>query len=60
VDPLNPVAIAQAIDYLVTHPEEAQGMGANGRKAVIERYNWANEEQKLFAFYERTLSQPVK
>lgn len=57
VDPLNPVAIAQAIDYLVTHPAEAQRMGANGRMAVIERYNWVNEEQKLFAFYERILSQ---
>lgn len=60
VDPLDPAAIAKAIDYLVTNPAEAQRMGANGRKAVNERYNWAIEEQKLFAFYERTLSQPVK
>ncbi len=60
VDPLNPAAIAEAIDYLVTHPEEAQRMGANGRKAVNERYNWTIEEKKLFAFYEQTLSQPVK
>lgn len=60
VDPLDPAAIAQAIDYLVSNPTEAQRMGANGRKAVNERYNWAIEEQKLFAFYERTLSQPVK
>ncbi len=56
VDPLNPAAIARAIDYLVTHPEEAQRMGANGRKAVDERYNWAIEEKKLFAFYEQTLN----
>jgi glycosyltransferase involved in cell wall biosynthesis len=56
VDPLDPTAIAQAIDYLVSNPGEAQRMGANGRKAVYERYNWAIEEQKLFAFYERTLS----
>jgi glycosyltransferase involved in cell wall biosynthesis len=60
VDPLNPTAIAEAIDYLVMHPEEAQRMSANGRKAVTERYNWANEEQKLFAFYERILSEPIK
>jgi glycosyltransferase involved in cell wall biosynthesis len=60
VDPLDPAAIAKAIDYLVFNPTEAQRMGANGRKAVIERYNWGIEEQKLFAFYERTLSQPVK
>ncbi len=60
VNPLDPAAIAKAIDYLVSNPAEAQRMGANGRKAVNERYNWAIEEQKLFAFYERTLSQPVK
>jgi glycosyltransferase involved in cell wall biosynthesis len=60
VDPLDPAAIAKAIDYLVSNPAEAQRMGANGRKAVNERYNWAIEEQKLFAFYEHTLSQPVK
>lgn len=60
VDPLDPAAIAKAIDYLVSNPAEAQRMGANGRKAVNERYNWAIEEQKLFTFYERTLSQAVK
>lgn len=60
VDPLDPVAIAHAIDYLVSNPAEAQRLGANGRKAVIERYNWSIEKQKLFAFYKATLSQSVK
>lgn len=60
VDPLDPAAIAKAIDYLVSNPAEAQRLGANGRKAVNERYNWDIEEKKLFAFYERTLSQPIK
>lgn len=56
VDPLNPAAIAQAIDYLVSNPAEAQRMGANGRKAVNEHYNWAIEEKKLFNFYEFMLN----
>jgi len=56
VDPLDPKAIAQAIDYLVANPEEAKRMGSNGRRAVNDRYNWALEELKLLAFYERTLS----
>ncbi len=55
VDPMKPKAIAEAIDYLVTHPQEAIRMGANGRRAVDEGYNWAVEEQKLLAFYERVL-----
>jgi len=55
VDPLFPEKIAEAIDYLVTHPEDAERMGRNGRKAVLERYNWQNEERKLLEFYERVL-----
>jgi glycosyltransferase involved in cell wall biosynthesis len=51
VDPLDPKAIAEAIDYLVTNPEEAEQMGRNGQKAVLEQYNWGIEEQKLFDFY---------
>lgn len=52
VDPLNPNAIAQAIDYLVTHPREAESMGRNGQQAVAEKYNWTMEEAKLLRFYE--------
>lgn len=55
VNPLNPAEIAQAIDFLVLNPDKAQQMGANGRKAAYERYNWAIEEQKLLAFYEQIL-----
>ena len=57
VDPLNPAQIAEAIDYLVTHPVEAARMGNNGRAAVQEYYNWPNEERKLLGFYGRFLSQ---
>ena len=55
VDPLNATQIAEAIDYLVTNPDEAERLGSNGRKAVLERYNWLNEEKKLLGFYEQVL-----
>jgi len=51
VFPLNPEEIAKAIEYLIEHPEEAKRMGENGRKAVLEKYNWDNEEGKLFRLY---------
>lgn len=51
VDPLKPAAIAEAIDYLVTHPEEAAKLGRNGQRAVNERYNWDLEGRKLLQFY---------
>lgn len=51
VDPLNPEAIALAIDYLVAHPQEAERMGRNGQRAVAEKYNWTIEVAKLLKLY---------
>ena len=55
VDPLNPSSIAEAIDYLVTYPYDAERMGRNGRVAVLRRYNWPNEEKKLLDFYKQVV-----
>jgi len=55
VDPLEPSAIAKAIDTLVSDPGMAQRMGESGRKAVEREYNWQAEEIKLLKFYERIL-----
>lgn len=57
VDPLDPLSVADAIDYLVDHPNEARQMGENGRRAVLSRYNWAQEEKKLLSFYDEIFSQ---
>jgi len=51
VDPLDPAAIARAIDYLVQHPQEAERMGRNGQQAVAQKYNWNKEEEKLLELY---------
>ena len=51
VDPLDPVAIARAIDYLATHPQDAERMGRNGQRAVESTYNWGIEEAKLLDLY---------
>ncbi|WP_323592202.1 glycosyltransferase family 4 protein [Aliarcobacter butzleri] len=55
VNPLEPKEIAQAIEYIITHPKEAEQMGQNGKKAVLEKYNWDVEEKKLFKIYEDLL-----
>lgn len=51
VDPASVNEIEEAICYLFNHPEEAQRMGANGRKAILERYNWSRMETKLLQTY---------
>lgn len=56
VDPLDPKAIGEAVQYLLDYPEEAEKMGKNGRLAVEEKYNWLIEEQKLLKIYEGLLA----
>jgi hypothetical protein len=51
VDPLDPIAISKAMIWVVDNPELASKMGDAGRKAVEEKYNWANEEAKLITAY---------
>lgn len=51
VDPEDVDATAKAISYLFEHPEEAQTMGENGRKAVVEKYNWNSESKQLLEIY---------
>jgi len=53
VDSTSPREIADAMKYLIEHKEEARKMGENGRRAVIERYNWEKESEKLLKLYEK-------
>ncbi len=55
VNPLDPQAIAEAITWLLEHPKEAEEMGQRGRQAVLEKYNWEREAEKLLELYRRLL-----
>lgn len=59
VAPEDPDAIAEAIRYLLDHPEEARRMGENGRRAVKEEFNWGVEEKKLLTLYGEILRTPA-
>jgi glycosyltransferase involved in cell wall biosynthesis len=52
VDPHDPRAIADALRWVVQHPEEAESMGRRGQQAVVTQYNWDAELKKLVALYE--------
>jgi len=52
VNPDNIEEIAKAIVYLLDNPGIAEEMGQNGRRAVLEEYNWSMEEKKLLCIYE--------
>ncbi|HYA42910.1 MAG TPA: glycosyltransferase family 4 protein [Syntrophobacteraceae bacterium] len=55
VDPYNPKAIADAVEYLLSHPEEAGAMGERGKTAIMGEYNWGKEAEKLLLLYANIL-----
>lgn len=55
VNPEDIKAIAEAIGYLIEHPDKAKKMGKNGRRLVEEKFNWEQEKQHLFELYRTIL-----
>ncbi len=55
VNPKDPDAIAEKTLYLLNNPELAKQMGENGRKAVMEKYNWCRQEEKMLKAYKELL-----
>ncbi|PKM19389.1 MAG: glycosyl transferase [Gammaproteobacteria bacterium HGW-Gammaproteobacteria-15] len=55
VDPLDKHAIADAINYIINNPKEAECMGINAVAAIKNKYNWSVEEQNLFKVYKELL-----
>lgn len=55
VKPDNVEEIASSIRYLLDNPDVAKQMGENGRRAVVEKYNWGVEEKKLIKLYQDLL-----
>lgn len=43
------------IEWFLANPEEARKMGAKGRQAVLQHYNWNAEESKLIDLYQELL-----
>jgi glycosyltransferase involved in cell wall biosynthesis len=58
VDPLDSVAIAEAVRSILVDPVNAERMGARGRAAVLSRYDWRGEGRALLDFYRRLIGEP--
>jgi len=59
VDPVDPKAIAEAIESLIRHPEQAAEMGRQGRKRVESELSWDAEGQRLLRLYDEVLKGPA-
>ena len=51
-----PQEIALALDWMCANPERAREMGNRGRQAVLGKYNWESEADKLLQCYADLLS----
>lgn len=60
VDPMDPIAIAEAMDRILSNPETAEAMGRSGQRAIASTYNWPTEGEKLMRFYHERLGVPLK
>lgn len=56
VDATDADQIAQALQYMIKHPDEARAMGARGRLAIETEYNWESEARKLRTLYQTVLA----
>lgn len=55
VNPHNGDEVISAIKLLLSNPEMSKEMGENGKKAVIEKYNWNECEKELYNIYDYLL-----
>jgi glycosyltransferase involved in cell wall biosynthesis len=55
VSPRDIEGLAEAMAYILEHPDEAKEMGKRGRQAVLERYSWKAEGKKLLDLYAQLL-----
>jgi glycosyltransferase involved in cell wall biosynthesis len=51
VNPHDIDQISSAIRYIIDDPQRARKMGENGRRAVLEKYNWSSQIPSLLALY---------
>lgn len=52
VNPQSVNEVKQVCKYVLDNPKDCHRMGKNGREAVLKRYNWEMEEEKLFNLYD--------
>lgn len=55
VDPGRPEAIAEALVFLLQHPQQAAKMGQRGRELFLQQLNWEKEKERLLAAYDSVL-----
>jgi glycosyltransferase involved in cell wall biosynthesis len=51
VNPFDVPLIVQSINSILQSDKYGEELGENGLKAILKKYNWTEEENKLFEVY---------
>jgi len=56
VEPRNVDSLADAFEFLITHPDEARSMGERARRHIMQNYTWAENAKKTLNVYEEVVA----
>jgi glycosyltransferase involved in cell wall biosynthesis len=56
VKPRDVGSLVEALDFFLSHPEEARVMGERARRLVLENYTWEKNAQKTIEVYKEVLN----
>lgn len=57
VKPRDIDSLVEALDFLLSHPEEARTMGERARKLVLDHYTWEKNAEKTIQVYREVLNE---
>lgn len=57
VRPRDVNSLVEALDFLLSHPEEARAMGERARRLVLENYTWEKNAKKTIEVYREVLNE---
>lgn len=55
VKPRDVNSLVEALDFLLSHPEEARAVGDRARRVVLENYSWEKNAEKTIKLYKELL-----
>lgn len=60
VEPKDLGSLVKALDFLISHPQEAQAIGEWAKELVLQEYTWEKSAQKIIKVYQEVLGYRVR
>ena len=60
VEPKNSEQLKAAMEWIISHPEEAKAMGQRGRDAILNEFNWEKGLRQYFDYYSQIVENTLK